>query len=152
MTIYITKSNGEREPFEEWKLAASLEMSGASEETKNKIISEIKDTLYDGISSEVIYNMANTLLRKKEKGAYLRYNLTNAISLLGPEGFAFEKLLAEIAKKNGYKNVLTGKKIRGKCMTHEMDVTGETDTESLTIEAKFHHSRSKKSDLQVTLR
>ena len=151
MHIYITKADGSKDLFDEKKLKASLRVSGASKKVIDEIIAEINDVVYDGITSDIIYKMAEKLLREKSKKAALRYNLTNAIALLGPEGFAFEAFLAEVMRERGYKNVSTGKKIKGHCMVHELDVVGESDDEILTIEAKFHNSRSKKSDLQVIL-
>ncbi len=151
MNIYIKKSDGSKDLFDEKKLKASLRASGAQKDVIGKIISEISDVSFDGITSNTIYKMAFKLLKEKSKKAALRYNLTNAVALLGPEGFAFEAFLAEIVKTWNYKKVSTGKKIKGHCMIHELDVVGESDWEILTIEAKFHNSRSKKSDLQVIL-
>jgi HJR/Mrr/RecB family endonuclease len=151
MHIYIKKADGTKELFDEKKLKGSLRNSGADKKTIDEIISEITEIAFDGITSNAIYKIAAKLLRGKSKVASMRYNLTNAIALLGPEGFAFEVFLAEIVKAHGYKKVMTGKKIRGRCMVHELDVVGESDKEKITIEAKFHNSRSKKSDLQVIL-
>jgi Holliday junction resolvase-like predicted endonuclease len=36
-------------------------------------------------------------------------------------------------------------------MHHELDIVAENNDHILTVEAKFHNSRSKKSDLQVIL-
>jgi HJR/Mrr/RecB family endonuclease len=151
MHVYIKKADGTKELFDEKKLKASLRNSGADKKTIDEIIAEITDIAYEGITSDAIYKIASKLLRGKSKKASMRYNLTNAVALLGPEGFAFEAFLAEIVKAHGYKNVTTGKKIKGRCMVHELDVVGENDDERVTIEAKFHNSRSKKSDLQVIL-
>jgi len=151
MKILVKKADGKKELFDEKKLKGSLRASGAEKKVIDEIIYDIVEVCYDGITSDIIYKMAFRLLKNKSKSASIRYNLTNAIYLLGPEGFAFEVFLAEIAKTMGYKKVQTGKKIRGKCMEHEMDVVGERDGEMLTLESKFHNSRSKKSDLQVIL-
>ena len=151
MKIFVKKSNGDKEIFDEKKLKKSLRMSGASKQVIGDIIHGIEEIAYNGITSDIIYKIANKILREKSQKAALRYDLTNAVSLMGPEGFAFEIFLAEMVKKQGFKKVMTGKKIRGKCMVHELDVIGESETEKITIEAKFHNSRSKKSDLQVVL-
>ena len=151
MHIYIVKSDGSKDLFDEKKLKGSLRASGASKKIIDEIFKEIEDVVYDGITSGAIYSIAFELLKKKSKKAALRYNLTNAIALLGPEGFAFEAFLAEIFRTKSYKNVRTGIKIKGKCMVHELDVVGENENEILNVEAKFHNSRSKKSDLQVIL-
>lgn len=151
MKIYIKKSDGTKDLFDEKKLKGSLRKSGASKKVIDEILTEITGIAYDGITSDIIYKMASKLLRNKSKSASLRYNLTAAISELGPEGFAFESFLAEVTKTMGYKRVRTGVKIKGKCMVHEMDVVGESDDEIINVEAKFHNKRSKKSDLQVIL-
>ena len=98
MNIYIKKSDGSKDLFDEKKLKASLRASGAQKDVIDKIISEISDVCFDGITSNTIYKMAFNLLKEKSKKAALRYNLTNAVALLGPEGFAFEAFLAEIVK------------------------------------------------------
>jgi len=149
--FYLRKSDGTFEPFDEKKILRSLRRSGASKKASEHILKELRKKTYDGISSSKIYSIINNLLRRKEKKAYLRYNLPIAVSRLGPEGYAFEAFLAELMKKHGWKNVFRGRKIKGKCMVHELDVLGEKENKKLTIEAKFHNSRSKKSDFQVIL-
>lgn len=151
MNIYVQKDDGSKDLFDEKKLKGSLRKSGANKRVINEILDEITDIAYDGITSTIIYKMASKLLRDKSKTASLRYNLTNAISELGPEGFAFEEFIAEVVKTIGYKKVRTGIRIKGRCMIHEMDVVGENEEEILNIESKFHNSRSKKSDLKVIL-
>jgi len=149
--FYVKKSDGTFEYFDINKIRQSLKRSGVKKNNIEKIIEQIKTEIYDGISSDLIYQRISELLRKYEKKAYLRYNLPNAVAKLGPDGFAFEAFLVEVFKKKGYKKIFRGRKIRGKCMTHELDVVGENDFEKLTIEAKFHNSRSKKTDFQVIL-
>lgn len=151
MHIYIKKADGSRDLFDEKKLKASLRRSGANKKVIDEIVKEINKVIFDGITTEAIYNMVSKLLRTKTKTAALRYNLTAAIAKLGPEGFAFETFLAEIFKTKGFKNVRNGVKIKGRCMVHELDVVGENKNQILNVEAKFHNSRSKKSDLQVIL-
>jgi len=47
---------------------------------------------------------------------------------LGPSGFPFENYLSQILNEIGYK-VQVGKIINGKCVTHEIDVIAEKNSE-----------------------
>jgi len=148
--VLITKSNGETEAFNKEKLAYSLMKSGVSEEVKTKIIAHIVAELKPGMKTADIYEHAFSLLSKHEKKAALNYSVRRAILDLGPSGFPFEQLIAEIFRRDGF-SVATDKYVKGKCAEHELDVIAFRGEELVMIEAKFHNLDGVKSDLKVAL-
>ncbi|PID83516.1 hypothetical protein CSB11_00910 [Candidatus Campbellbacteria bacterium] len=154
--IIVKKKGGEKERFNETKLRNSLRNSGVSKKIEDEILASIKNNIKkdkDGVvESTKIYKISKDVLKEKaDKKIFLRYNLTSAISKLGPEGFAFEKFISLVFKSYGYGPVYVGKKINGKCVVHEMDIVAQRGKDLVTAELKFHNSRTKKTDLKVAL-
>ena len=148
----ITKLDGTIEPFDPNKLDTSLARSGASESVRKQVITQIESELVENMSTSVIYRKAFRMLAKLEEqpDVRFRYSLRRAISDFGPSGFPFEKFVGEVYRLKGYK-VQVGQKLRGKCVSHEMDIIADRDNERLTAELKFHNKLSLKSDLKVIL-
>jgi ATP cone domain len=146
----ITKASGTQETFSAEKLKHSLAKSGANEATIDNILFEIQSKLYDGISTKKIYQTAFSLLKKSNRSHAGRYNLKRAIMALGPSGFPFEKYMAAIFEWQGYKTQ-TQLFLQGACVTHEIDVLAENDTEFLLIECKYHNSVGIVSDVKIPL-
>lgn len=150
MSINILKSTGEIEEFDRNKLRESLLRASASLVTTNDVIKKIEKKIREGMSTQEIYKIAFSLLNKKEKRTAMRYSLKRSIIDFGPTGFPFEKYIAEIFKKKGYKT-MTGVILRGKCIEHEIDVLAYDENELVLIEVKFHNSLSIKTDTKVAL-
>jgi hypothetical protein len=148
--IIITKASGTQESFSSEKLRNSLAKSGANEATIDNILAEIESTLYDGISTKKIYQAAFNLLKRGSRSHAGRYNLKRAIMALGPSGFPFEKYVAAIFEWQGYK-VQTQLFLQGACVTHEIDVLAENDSEFLLVECKYHNSVGIVSDVKIPL-
>jgi transcriptional regulator NrdR family protein len=148
--IYVVKADGEKEPFDIDKLEGSLQRVNASKAHIQQITKHILQELEDGTTTHEIYQDAFSMLHKLEKGAALRYSLRRAVFELGPSGFPFEKLIAEIFKAQGYKT-LTDQMVHGKCVEHEVDVVAWKDDELIMCEAKYHSQVGMKSDLKVVL-
>jgi hypothetical protein len=148
--IFITKASGVQDEYSSEKLRHSLAKSGADEATINNILSEIESTLYNGISTKKIYQAAFNMLKKGNRSHAGRYNLKRAIMALGPSGFPFEKYVAAIFEWQGYK-VQTQLFLHGACVTHEIDVLAENDTEFLLVECKYHNSVGIVSDVKIPL-
>lgn len=149
-TYRIIKNNGDEVPFSSKKVAASLQRSGADIDTINMILKTIKNEMYEGITTKEVYNRAFQLLKQKDRVLAARYKLKRAISELGPTGFPFERFIAAIFKKSGYK-VEVGSILKGKCVSHEIDVIAEKNDETLLMECKFHSLEDKKTDIKVPL-
>lgn len=148
--ILITKATGEREPFDPEKLRASLTKARASEEMSNKIIERIMLGLKEGMSTKEIYAHAFELLAQEHKPAAVRYSLRKALLEMGPTGFPFEKLVAEILHTKGFETT-TEFTAQGRCVEHEIDVTAWNNEKLIMIEAKFHNEFGLKSDLKTVL-
>ncbi len=149
-TILITKATGEREPFVPNKLRESLMRAQASSATADKIVDHIKLELKDGITTREIYNHAFDLLAQEHKPASVRYSLRNAIMDMGPTGFPFEQLIAEIFRAKGFE-ARTDYIAEGKCVEHEIDIVAWNTEKLMMVEAKFHNEFGLKSDLKVAL-
>tara|TARA_R110002049_G_scaffold265234_3_gene441358 strand:+ start:254 stop:1117 length:864 start_codon:yes stop_codon:yes gene_type:complete len=136
-TILIKKRSGEMEPFLFSKLKGSLKRSGADHADVERVMEAIKSQLYDGITTKEIYRKAFALLKKKNRVYASKYSLKKALFDLGPTGYPFERLIASLLIKRGYKAEVSVI-LQGKCVTHEIDVLAEKDGATYAIECKFH--------------
>ncbi|MDR3557972.1 MAG: restriction endonuclease [Candidatus Pacebacteria bacterium] len=149
--IYVTKSNGGRELFEEGKLVESLRAAGGSNDAIDDIVGKVEEEMKDGMSTALIYARAFDLLRSSNlHHAAARYSLRRALAELGPNGYPFEKFVAEIFKAWGYETT-TDMIVQGHCVQHEVDVVAWKDDKLDMVEAKFHNEFGLKSDLKVAL-
>ena len=149
-TIRVRKADGTQETFLMSKLENSLKKAGASKEEVQDIARQIEKELYDGITTEVLYRKAFELLRQSERVIAARYSLRRAMIGLGPTGFPFEDYLAELFRAQGY-TARTRAVLKGKCVSHEVDIVANKEDQCLIAEAKFHMQPGTKSDLQVAL-
>ena len=97
-----------------------------------------------------IYSFAFKTLHHLSKPLAIKYSLKRAILDFGPDGFPFERFVAEIFKSRGYET-LTDQVVKGKCVEHEVDVVAWRGDELIMVEAKFHNETTYKSDLKVAL-
>jgi Holliday junction resolvase-like predicted endonuclease len=147
---YIQKADGNLALFNRDKLVGSLVRSGANESMAESIADEIENDLFHGMKTQNIYRKAFKLLRGGNKAAASNYHLRKAVMDLGPSGYALEHLVADILKHKGYR-VQTGVILQGRCVTHEVDVLAENETEVRFIECKFHNQPGVKSDVKIAL-
>ncbi|HET6225835.1 MAG TPA: ATP cone domain-containing protein [Bacteroidia bacterium] len=148
--VLVTKASGEVVPFSAQKLKRSLERVGAGGEESDKIISEVSTHLVDGITTKEIYRIAFNLLKKNSGHLAAKYHLKNAIMELGPSGFPFEKYISEILSHQGYKTNV-GVVVQGQCVTHEIDIIAEQESNYFMIECKYHNQRGIFCDVKIPL-
>ena len=122
----IVKHSGDIVEFNPDKLKSSLLKSGASTVVVENILQTIRKQMYEGISTKHIYKMAFGLLKKTANSHAARYNLREAIRLLGPAGFFFEKYIARLFASEHYETK-TNITLQGKCVSHEIDVLIKKD-------------------------
>ena len=146
----VVKYSGDKVDFNSNKLLKSLLKAGANPEQAQHIISTISAQLFDGMATKQIYKMAFALLKKNSNAHAARYNLREAIRMLGPAGFYFEKYIARLFESEGYKTK-TNLVLQGKCITHEIDVLIQKDSEMGMVECKFHAGREVASDVKVPM-
>lgn len=149
-TLSITKSSGEKVDFSFDILKHSLRKSGAEEKIITQILNTVQDELYDGITTEEIYERAYNMLRQFKSSCAARYKLKRAIYELGPTGFPFEIFIAEILRYSGYK-VEVSKILQGACVSHEVDVVARKNDHVYLIECKYHSLKGAKCDVKVPL-
>ncbi len=147
----VKKGDGSTQVFQRKKLKNSLKKAGASESDSENITKHIEKELFDGITTNKIYSHAFSFLKKEKKQALYNYSLRRAISELGPSGFPFEIFLAKVLEKNGWQNVKVGRKIKGFCVSHEVDIVAENEEKLMTAELKFHNKPNIKTDVKVIL-
>lgn len=150
MVVEVIKHSGERAGFSIEKLKSSLRKSGAEEALVSEISNNVRDELYQGISTKEIYNRAFALLKKEKKGYASKYKLKKAIYELGPTGFPFEKFIAALLFYSGYK-VKTGQFLQGKCVLHEVDVVARKNDQFIVIECKFHSDEGRNCNVKIPL-
>jgi len=148
--VLITKASGESVPFSESKLRASLARAGSNEEQINRVVDELSDKLYHGISTKKIYRIAFNLLKGKSINVAAKYHLKQAIMELGPTGFPFEKFIGEILKYQGYETSV-GVIVEGQCVSHEIDVIAEKANNHIMIECKYHNLQGTICDVKIPL-
>lgn len=149
-TLLVKKASGETVPFSKEKLEGSLRRAGAGEELINSIVDEIVLWIKDGASTKKIYKKAFTLLKAKKSSLAARYSLKNSIMELGPTGYPFEHLVAQLIKKQGFE-IEVGQIIPGYCVNHEVDVVASTTGKKFFVECKFYNSRGKNATVKVPL-
>lgn len=148
--IEVVKSSGKTAKFSIEKLKSSLKRSGADTATIQQIADKVRDELYQGISTKEIYNRAFSLLKKKKSVFASKYKLKKAIYELGPTGFPFEKFVGAVLQYSGYE-VFIGQIFNGKCVHHEVDVTGRKNDQYIVAECKFHNEEGRNCDVKVPL-
>jgi hypothetical protein len=149
--IYVTKADGDREPFDPSKLERSLERAGASSTMRAKIAAHVLHAMRPKATTEDIYRQAFEMLKSDEETPVAaRYSIKRAVFSLGPSGFPFEQFLAEVLKAHGW-HTRTGVELLGRCAPHEVDVLAEKDGKRVGIEAKFHNDPGGKTDIKDAL-
>jgi len=148
--IFVTKASNESAEFSENKLRNSMKRAGATDEEVDKIVKQVYDKLYQGISTKNIYKIAFSLLRGSSKHVAAKYHLKGAIMELGPSGYPFEKFIGAILSHQGY-NIKIGQIVKGQCVQHEIDVIAEKKDEHIMIECKYHNRPGIVCDVKIPL-
>ena len=127
--------------------------AGASRKTAMKILKKVRSRVYRNMDTGNIYNLVlNAMAEEKGlDGLRQRYQLKDAIMRLGPSGFHFENYVANLLQQYGLNIKGIGKKIKGKCATHEIDLIAESRGKKFLIECKYHSSHGIFTGLKVSL-
>jgi len=148
--LLVEKLDGVLEDFDSSKLKKSLTNSDCSILLANEISAEIEKEIAGKTTTEEIYRIAFEKLKNTEKKTASRYSLRRSLLGLGPTGFPFERFIAKIFDKKGYKTK-TGITLNGSCVTHEVDVVAVDDDDLILCEVKFHNNIKTKTDTKVAL-
>ena len=136
--VFIVKSDGTRQAFDEEKLANSLRHVGVAPATIDEITDEVEREMKDGMSTYDIYGRAFALLKQRHGPTAVKYSVRRAMLELGPDGFPFERFVARIFQAWGYET-LTDQTLKGHCVEHELDVVAWKDDALAMVEAKYHN-------------
>jgi hypothetical protein len=143
----VVKRSGEVEDFDPSKAINAILRIGTSPEEAQAILESVRPYLYDGITTEELYRRIRSHLPTPKAE---RYSLKKAIMLLGPEGHAFETLMGRVFEQMGYE-VLVRQILKGKCVSHEVDVVIVKDGKKAIVECKFHNALGTKSSIPEAL-
>lgn len=146
----IIKHSGAIVDFNREKLKQSLLKSGANKSLVLEVLKTIEEQIYEGIATKQIYKLAFSLLKKASNAHAARYNLKEAIQLLGPAGFFFEKYIARIFASEKY-NTVTNLVLKGKCVFHEIDILVKKNEAISMVECKFHIGKDANTDVKVPM-
>lgn len=149
-SVLVKKFSGEKEFFSEPKLVRSLEGAGVPSKDAKEIIGKIYGQLYPGITTEEIYRIAFSHLKRRQTYLAARYSLKKAIAQLGPTGFPFERVVGAILSKQGY-DVAFDTMVEGASIMHEIDVLAVNDKRRIFAECKYHNRLDNKCDVKVAL-
>lgn len=148
--MWVTKASGRMEKFSMNKIKRTCMRAGVSREDADLIANQIRQRVRNGMSTHEIFEMTLSLLKKKVPAAGARYDLKGAIMRLGPAGFVFEDMIAQILKEHGYTAKVHSMIKGGSGVLHEVDVVaGKTvsvragivsNIRYYCIECKYHNS------------
>jgi len=147
--MYVTKASGEKEEFDVEKVRRTCLRAGASKQLADKIAEEVKAKAYDGITTREILHLTLKLLEEEPEAA-IRYDLKGAIMALGPTGFPFEEFMAEVLQNYGYETKV-GEIVKGKCVSHEIDIIAEKEGVRYLVECKYHNTPGTRTGLEVVM-
>ena len=150
MPTEIVKADGTIEPFDGAKLEESLERAGATVNVAERIRSTIELSISPLAESSEIYKRAFQMLRQDSRPTAARYSLRRALFDFGPSGHPFEDFVAELFRAEGWE-VSDRQTIKGKCVSHEVDIYAKRNGECLAGELKYHNNPGYKTDVKVAL-
>lgn len=148
--LLVRKSTGELEEFLPEKLRKSLRNSGANSACIERVMALVHEAIHEGMSTREIYKMAYRILKRESKPVAVRYKLRQAVLEMGPSGYAFEHLIGEVFKAQGYATRV-GVTVQGHCVSHEVDVVAEKEDHHAMVECKFHNKIGEKSDVKTAM-
>jgi hypothetical protein len=148
--VKIQKASGQHEPFSEEKLWQSLVSSGASEDTVGRVMAKVARQVHRGTSTHHLYRLAHAALKKEAREFAARYHLKQALLQLGPTGYPFEHYVAAVFSAQEYAT-RTGVTLKGRCVSHEVDVVAENKQQTVLAECKYRNAQGKPTDIKVAL-
>lgn len=149
--VHVIKSNGDQQEFSEEKVLHSIQRAGIPKDMQQKVLDHITSKLFEGITTSEIHNHIREFLHaSSQPNLVAKYDLKRSIMALGPTGYPFEDYIAKLLEHQGYK-AKTRTVVRGKCVSHEIDVIAVKDKKTIMVEAKFHNSTGVVTDVHVAL-
>ena len=158
--MQVTKASGERERYAPAKVMESLTRSGVSPDEAKRIERSIAREITPGDSTTELFERVRKRLMETDIAGAARYSLKQAIMELGPEGYYFERYVAHVLEKYGYRTK-TNQMTQGACVSHEIDIVAEEPMSkekhsagipvTYLIEVKYHNARGVKTDVKEAM-
>jgi len=148
--IWIIKANGERAWYNRQKIYKSCRRTGAPTAACGRALDKVERILRDGMTTKQILSAVLKELETRAPYHAPKYDLKGAIMRLGPAGFHFETITAELLQKYGY-STTTNAELKGGCVTQEVDIIAIKKGKTHMIECKFHHAPGIYTGLKDTM-
>jgi hypothetical protein len=148
--VLIRKESGAEEPFRDRKLRTSLRRVGATAAEIAEVLESVRAELRPGISTREVYRIAHRHLRRATGPKAARYSLQRALLELGPTGFPFESFVAALFDAEGFRTRV-GVRLRGRFVTHEIDVLAERRGLRALAECKLRIRSEGKVDVRTAM-
>lgn len=146
----IKKSTGETVVFNQDKLCSSIVRAGASETQANKICNLVNQKIRPGMTTSYIFRDTLRHLVREDVDIAVKYSIKRGVNALGPDGFLFEKFLEALLRQDGYETK-RNQMMRGKCVTHEVDILAWKGNNYYMIEAKYRNDPSAKTHIDQVM-
>lgn len=150
----VRKASGDLVPYDPERIRKSLLNAGAPDQLADRIVAEVSKKVYDRMRTSDILKTALRILDKELPHIAARYDLKGAIMRLGPAGFEFEALIAEILTRYGYKTQ-RDVHLNGACVEHEIDIVAQRLENRREhwhmLELKYHNAPGIYTGLKETM-
>lgn len=146
----IIKASGEKQVFSKGKFCNSLKKTGAPADLVEEVCNKVEGEVKPGATTSYIFRLATRYLMESNLAAAARYNLKRGIGDLGPAGFLFEKFVEVMLKELEYETS-RNQIMKGKCVSHEVDVLAKKDADHFLVEAKYHNKPGIKTHIDVVM-
>jgi len=136
LRVYVTKADGTRQLFDREKVVRTCLRMGASRKIADDVAERVEKSLYDGIPTSKILQMAFRLLRSYKPAIRHLLDLRRGLSLMDskPE---FEIFVQILLARNRFE-VSPNRIVAGKCVEHEVDAIARKGGVTYFVEAKHH--------------
>jgi len=146
----ISKTDGTKEPFNTSKFCLSIRKAGAPRDVADAICKNVSQKIPPNASTNVVFRKALKYLMKDNADVAARYSLRRGLEALGPAGFIFEQYFEIVLQAYGFttkRDVI----MRGKCVSHEIDVIASVGSKRFLVEAKYHNVAGLKTHVDVIM-
>ncbi len=146
----IIKAHGGKENFSRHKLLRSLRRTGLPMRKCSLIADKVSREIYEGTTTRDIYRRALRLVKESSPVAASHFSLKKSLFELGPTGHLFELYVAKYFEALGYKTEVC-QTVKGRFVSHEVDVIATRGAECLFVECKFHNRQGIRNDIKIAL-
>jgi len=147
MTLYVTKADGTKQPFDRAKVIGTCLRMGASVDLAETIAKSVESHIYGGVGTDEILRMIFTLLRKQKPTVKYHIDLRRALGLLRSKP-DFEVFVQVLLSEEGYE-VTPNRIVRGRCVEHEVDAIARKNGQAYIVEVKQHSDYHRPTGLDV---